>query len=322
MKQPRFEAAPRGPGTPLESRMIWNRAPHNAFTDLARFRKSWYCTFRESSSHMRGVGRLRLLRSANGREWSSVRLFRKNGVDLRDPKLSLTPGGRLMLVAGGTRFEGDQYVGRRPLVSFSDNGSEWSPLTPILEEGDWLWRVSWHEKHAFGISYRLLTQKKWAVVLLRSDDGLQYEEVCDLGVGGKPNEATIRFRSDGGAVALVRREGGDKCGWVGTSVPPYLKWDWHPLEHRLGGPNFLILPDGRMWAATRIITGNQARTCVGPLTSEGFSPTIKLRSGGDCGYPGMVFHRNRLWLSYYSSHLGKASIYFTNTGLPADQHAQ
>lgn len=311
-------AGPPDPRSPLESKMIWNRAQHNAFTDLARFRRDWYCVFRESSEHMRGVGRIRLLRSTNGRAWSSVRLFRKNGIDLRDPKLSLAPGGRLMLVAGGTRFEGDRYVGRRPLVSFSSDGSEWSRLTPVLGDGDWLWRVSWHEDRAYGISYRLPTRTKWTVVLLRSEDGLRYEEICDLGVGGKPNEATIRFRPDGSAVALVRREGGDKRGWVGTSRPPYRDWDWRSLEQRLGGPNFLILPDGRMWAGTRIIAGNEARTCVGPLTSDSFSPSIELASGGDCSYPGMVYYRGRLWLSYYSSHEGKASIYFTNTPLPSE----
>ncbi len=303
---------------PLASRMIWNRAHHNAFTDLARFQGGWYCTFRESSEHMRGVGRIRLLYSPDGREWSSIRLFRKNGVDLRDPKLSLAPGGRLMLVVGGTRFEGDRYVGRRPHVSFSRNGTDWSRLTPILEDGDWLWRVSWYEKRAYGISYRLLTRNRWTVVLFGSDDGLHYEEICDLGVGGKPNEATVRFRPDGRAVALVRREGGDKRGWVGTSSPPYLDWDWNPLQQRLGGPNFLILPDGRMWAASRIIAGNQARTCVGPLTMSSFTPSTELISGGDCSYAGMVHHRNRLWLSYYSSHEGKASIYFTNMPLPPE----
>ena len=39
---------------------IWNRAPHNAFTDLIRFRGRWFCTFREGKSHAGDVGKVRL----------------------------------------------------------------------------------------------------------------------------------------------------------------------------------------------------------------------------------------------------------------------
>jgi hypothetical protein len=36
---------------------------------------------------------------------------------------------------------------------------------------------------------------------------------------------------------------------------------------------------------------------------------IKLPSGGDTSYPGLVWHKNMLYVSYYSSHEGKTSIY-------------
>ena len=289
--------------------MIWNRSVHNAFTDLARFKGNWYCVFRESSEHMRGVGRIRLLRSRNCERWESLRLFSQTGVDLRDPKLSVTTQGRLMLLAGGTVFDGNQYVGRQPRVAFSGDGIGWSRLERVLEDGDWLWRVTWHVDCAYGITYRLKSAKIWTVSLVRSRDGLEYEELCDLGVNGKPNEATIRFKANGSAIALVRREGGDKKGWVGTSAPPYTAWSWTSLPHRLGGPNFLILPTGEMWAGTRIIRGNEARTWLGPLTETTFSPSVELPSGGDCSYPGMVWFRGRIWVSYYSSHEGKSNIY-------------
>ena len=35
-------------------RKIWDKAPHNAFTDLIRFKKNWYCTFREADTHAAG----------------------------------------------------------------------------------------------------------------------------------------------------------------------------------------------------------------------------------------------------------------------------
>src|SRR3954454_24458511 len=66
---------------------IWDAGKHNAFTDLARWRGKWYCTFRESEAHVGGDGGLRVLESADGRAWESVALITENGVDLRDPKL-------------------------------------------------------------------------------------------------------------------------------------------------------------------------------------------------------------------------------------------
>ena len=36
---------------------------------------------------------------------------------------------------------------------------------------------------------------------------------------------------------------------------------------------------------------------------------LTLPSGGDTSYPGLVWHDGLLWVSYYSSHEGKTSIY-------------
>jgi len=36
----------------VEARRIWGKAPHNAFTDLIRFKDRWYCVFREGKGHV------------------------------------------------------------------------------------------------------------------------------------------------------------------------------------------------------------------------------------------------------------------------------
>jgi len=36
---------------------------------------------------------------------------------------------------------------------------------------------------------------------------------------------------------------------------------------------------------------------------------LTLPSGGDTSYPGFAWHEGVLWVSYYSSHEGKSSIY-------------
>src|SRR5262245_48944206 len=85
----------------LSVKKIWDAGEHNAFTDLIRFQDQWFCTFRESEAHVGGDGKIRVLVSKDGDRWESAALLREAGVDLRDPKLSIAPDQRLMLVLGG-----------------------------------------------------------------------------------------------------------------------------------------------------------------------------------------------------------------------------
>src|SRR5947209_7583709 len=83
----------------VEVRRIWDRAPHNAFTDLIRFRDRWFCAFREGGGHVSPDGAIRVITSRDGRDWTSVAHLVSAQADLRDPKLTVTPDGRFMLNA-------------------------------------------------------------------------------------------------------------------------------------------------------------------------------------------------------------------------------
>src|ERR1700738_1745639 len=88
----------------LSVRRIWDQAPHNAFTDLLYHRNEWFCAFRESDNHINThAGSMRLIASRDGTTWESRALVESAGHDLRDPKLSVTPNGQLMLLVGKTR---------------------------------------------------------------------------------------------------------------------------------------------------------------------------------------------------------------------------
>lgn len=319
----------------LSVRKIWDQAPHNAFTDLIRWRGAWYCTFREAEGHVGGDGRLRVLRSPDGRHWEPVALLAEEGIDLRDPKLSITPDDRLMIVAGGSVYEGRTLRGRQPRVAFSADGVHWTPTQRVLEEGEWLWRVTWHRGTAYGVSYNASVRSTpaaqeaarsgvappgpadWKLKLVASQDGVHYQLVTHLDVPGHPNETTLRFLPDDEMLALVRREGGNAFGWIGRSRPPYTQWTWKETQHRLGGPNFIRLDDGRLWAAGRSYPGG-AKTVLARMTAEGdYTPVLTLPSGGDTSYPGLVWHEGLLWMSYYSSHEGKSAIYLAQIRLPA-----
>jgi hypothetical protein len=80
------------------------------------------------------------------------------------------------------------------------------------------------------------------------------------------------------------------------------------LEEDIGGPNFIRLPDGNLWAAARRY-GAKPSTVLARMKRDSYRPVLTLPSGGDCSYPGMVWHNDLLWISYYSSHEGKACIY-------------
>jgi hypothetical protein len=313
---------------------IWDAGKHNAFTDLIRWHDQWYCSFREADAHVGGDGLLRVLVSTDGKKWESAALIGEKGIDLRDPKLSITPDDRLMIVAGGSVYEGKTFKGRQPRVTFSKDGRQWTDPQRVLSEGDWLWRVTWHGGKAYGVSYDAAERTSpaakaaaetgkveagpadWKLKLVSSSDGIKYDLVTHLDVPGHPNETTVRFMPDGEIVALVRREGGNTFGWIGKSRAPYKEWTWKETQHRIGGPNFIRLPDGSLWAAGRTYPGG-AKTALATMTADGeYTPVLTFPSGGDTSYAGLVWHDGLLWMSYYSSHEGKTSIYLAKIKVP------
>ena len=62
-----------------------------------------------------------------------------------------------------------------------------------------------------------------------------------------------------------------------------------------------------MWAAGRRY-GKKTATVLARMTRDSYEPVLTLPSGGDCSYPGMVWHDGLLWMSYYLSHEGKTGI--------------
>ena len=323
-------------GAEIESvAMIWEAGEHNAFTDLTRWRGKWYITFREAEGHVGGDGKIRVLESSDGVKWDSAALIGETGIDLRDPKFSITPDDRLMIVCGGSVYEGKVLKGRQPRVTFSQDAREWTPPQRVLNEGEWLWRVTWHDGVAYGASYNAAQRTsaaaqeaakssapvesgpaEWKLKLFASRDGVKYELRTHFDVPGHPNETTLRFLSDGRMVAQVRREGGDKQAWIGNSPAPYTQWEYAPAGQRIGGPNFIVLPRDEMWAVGRKYEP-AAHTVLAKFTTKSYEPVLNFPSGGDTSYAGLVWHEDRLWVSYYSSHEAKKSrIYFAKVKLP------
>jgi len=89
----------------VEVNRIWDKAPHNAFTDLVRWNDAFYCAFREGRGHVSTDGRIRILESKDADTWESAASISLEGYDLRDAHLSVAPDGRLMLLGGAAPRE-------------------------------------------------------------------------------------------------------------------------------------------------------------------------------------------------------------------------
>ena len=299
----------------MEVRKIWDLAPHNAFTDLIRFKGAWFCVFREGQAHVSPDGALRVITSKDGETWTSAALITSTNADLRDAKITLTPDGRLMLSGAGALHQPAKFK-HQSLAWFSRDGREWSAPVKIGDPNQWLWRVTWNRKTAYGIGYD--TGAEQFVRLYRSQDGRRFDTlVPNLFDEGHPNETSLVFLPDDTCACLLRRDGNPASAKLGMAKPPYTKWEWKDLGIKIGGPHIIRLPDGRIVAAARLYDGG-VRTSLMWLDAETRKLTefLKLPSGGDTSYPGLVWHDGLLWVSYYSSHEGKTSIYLAKVKLP------
>ncbi|MCI0332702.1 MAG: DUF1460 domain-containing protein [Planctomycetes bacterium] len=298
----------------LEVTKIWDRAPHSAFTDLAYWKDQFVCAFREGRAHVSTDGTIRVLTSADGREWKSSASIGLDGYDLRDAGLSIAPHGRLMLIGGASPRPTDAaHSPTGSFVSFSDDAKTWTKPQIVAEPGRWLWRVTWHDGKAYGVLYEAGSDDRTSALLV-SQDGVKYRTHVRKHLDdGRPTEAVLRFNDDDTMYCLQRRDGQapSNTAMLGVSKPPYTDWDWHDLGHYFGGPNLIQMPSGDWIAAGRLVRDGNPKTVLAWLDVENKSlePFLELPSGGDTSYPGLVLRDGVLWISYYSSHEGKANIY-------------
>ncbi|MBR5660784.1 MAG: hypothetical protein IKW99_04465 [Bacteroidales bacterium] len=330
------ESAVSGNDVSIRVKRIWDSDKHCAFTSMIRFKDRYYVSFREAESHIfdsDGVARgaVRILVSEDGNNWSSAAYLTKSGYDLRDPKLSVTSDGRLMVTIGGSIYGADKNLeGRIPQVSFSGDGETFSDPAPIELDSktkngtDWLWRVDWLDGVGYGVVYSLLAENPRKVErgsdisLVKTTDGIHYEDVTKIDLPDFPNETTVRFLPDKRMLMMVREDSGDLQGYWGISEPPYTDWSFKKMGLQLGGPDFIVTEDQAIIAGTRsyFLPGSN-KTLLLKGTSEGqFKEVCFLPSGGDTSYPGFLIEGDELWVSYYSSHeTDKAAVYLAKMPL-------
>ena len=303
---------------------IWDHAQHSAFTDLEYFKGQWFCSFREGSGHAGAGdhGKIRVIHSKDGEHWGSAALLESPGLDLRDAKLSVMPDGRLLLNSCEYDVDHDQAnVRNNQSVTYtSTNGMQWQGPHRVADKGYWLWQTSWFEQKGYALGYQWGNHDRTR--FYHTLDGIHYDTLQDdpRPPNDRSNEHALVFEPDGTIRMLLRRDHSEhhsSSALLGTSRPPYNKWTWHPLGIKMGGPSLIRLPDGQLLTVVRRYAegpdggwGSQWTELglIDPLKSS-YAPKLQLPSGGDSSYAGLVWRENILWVSYYSSHEGKTSIY-------------
>lgn len=321
------------PGVKITSvKMIWDAGDHNAFTDLLRHDGKWYCVFREGKGHVSPDGALRILTSTDGEEWTSAALVTADDADLRDAKISVAPDGRLCL-CGAAAWHKPEKETHQTFLWYSSDGKNWGERIAIGDPGYWIWRIEWHQGIAYGIGYKTGKMATHATRLYKSEDGRHFQTlVASLtpADSGYVNEAGMLILPDGTFLSIVRRDNrsGETDALLGTAKAPYGNWTWKHTGVRIGGPDMIQLPDGRIIVAGRdyVTKAKTALWWLNPETGE-LTQIAVLPSKGDTSYPGLVYHDGELWVSYYSSRDGKTpdsaspntSIYLARLQLPAKQ---
>ncbi len=293
-----------------EVRMIWDAAPHNAFTDLTRFKNRWFCTFREASAHVSKDGAVRVLVSDDARDWKSAALLHGGaGEDLRELKFAHVPDGRLMLIGAACDVSGAKRGPHRSYIWLSDDGIKWSGPSRVAEENIWMWRAVF-APDGKGYCFGYDTAGDAFVRLYRATDPTHWETQIDRAASeGKPNESDIVFRRDGSAFCLLRQDGTPNSSLLGTSAPPYDKWDWRAINTKIGGPALIELSDGNLLAAVRLYQPVRTSLCWVDVANAKLEECLKLPSSGDTSYAGLVVKDGVIYVSYYSSHEGKTKVY-------------
>lgn len=293
---------------------VYGDGQHNAFTDLIRWHDAYYICFRHATSHMSMDGEIRVMRSSDMKAWEPCMTLDTFGDD-RDPHFAADDTA--LYCYFGTwnlAHKTDNGLPDRGCVrsyfAKTEDGSRWSKVQGIYEEGFWLWRVRYHEGFFYSAAYtaRRPSPPSRETRFVRSKDGIQWELLSTVTTEHMAGEADMYFPPEGGAW-LLSRTGDDK----GTSIwfrsnPAMTEWKEADTGVVVHAPVFGLWND---W----FVIGGRAKTEGGSVTrfwradGDQLTELITLPSRGDTSYPGLIVEppagtgqAPSLLVSWYSQH--------------------
>lgn len=291
-------------------REIWNSGLHAAFTDLAFFNDKFYVAFREGPDHdgTAGNGAIRVIRFEEGGPIEEV-FHIQMAADLRDPKLLILSDQNIYVTFAGFP---PSSTGSRTIKNYVANLASGTVATIDDSLESWLWRMSVVGPRLMGFSYKVDSLasdpvKGFFVVL---DENFSILEKISSSISG---ECTIRKSTAEKIYAICRaRDNSMKFGTLENSLSR--NFTWSNMSPAIGGPNFVVLNDAFGLVGGRFYGSRGLRTSIASISFNDGKVTelLRLPSGGDTGYPGLLLNNNTLYVSYYYQPSGASytNIYF------------
>ena len=295
---------------------------HNSNTDLILWQGDFLLVHDARPYHFGSPdARLVLRRSHDGREWTELARFQVPGKDIRDPKLAII-GGKLFLYA--LPNSGVAATPEYTVVATSEDAVHWTDFAPVEPSGWLLWRPKSPDggRTWYAPAY---WNEHGKSVLLRSTDGLRFEQVSVIHDGDGNDETDLVFLPDGRALATARLEVtpdtvlGNYDGRTAIAVaePPYTTWTTHESRlTRLDGPNLFVL-DGVVYAVARYQPDpngfftrmggvlSRKRTALYRVEPERLVRLSDLPSSADTSYAGVAVRDGALWVDWYTSRIDR-----------------
>jgi hypothetical protein len=307
---------------------------HNSNTDMIFYDGSFYLIHAAAPYHFASeTTRLVLLKSQDAREWEKIAEFQNPGEDIRDPKLAVIDDKLFIYALKNVDFAAEPYG---TVVTTSTDGVNWEPFQDIEPKGWLFWRPKSNDggKTWYIPAY---WNKHGKSILLRSTDGLEWEEVSQIYKGDVNDETAIEFLKDGRMLTTARLEVagyyfGDNRGntLIAVSEPPHTEWtEEHSFVTRLDGP-YLFTVNDRVYAVGRLHTGwnmpltetgsilGKKRTSIFLVDEKGLTHLSDFPSAGDTSYPGVVIVDDHIYICYYTSNIKRDYPWVIGMFAPSD----
>lgn len=289
---------------------------HNAFGDMVVFNNRKLICYRAGSGHMSEDGKI-VIAEINQRG-CAIRFQQLSlaNTDLRDPHFCLDSCNRLFILAHQRWTQKSKQA--KTYSWFTSDGLSWSSIHDPGPKGWWLWRATKYQGQHWGLAYLRQADRidLYAGHLQKSMRLFQTAVLSKRHQNlGYPNESDCFFTAQGEMVALVRRDADSFSAQLGTAAAPYTRWKWQDLGLYIGGPAMLPLDSKRAIVAGRHFTGKNMVTQLWVLNYRlaTMKPLLTLPSGGDNSYPGLCMTNNKLYVSYYSSHIDQQARMYLAT---------
>lgn len=278
---------------------IYDSKLHTAFTSLETYNGEHFLAFREAPAHRSKTefdkGKIKVMKCDKNGTWLISNVFSMQGKDLRDPFLLSYKNHFYLYTLNGYRLE---YV----------NGT-WTELSPIHHDVKHrvnLWKIREHDGILYSVAYCI---REWPV-LLCSKDGINWETVQILRIGGNATEADMAFVRDTMFVCCRIDTPIGSHSVFGSARPPYKNFEWHVMDISLACPELFwydgvneLLLSGREYSegsSGRIDSINFKLYSVNQLGKVHVLHTFETGRLGDKGYSSFCMTSGKLFMSYYS----------------------